>query len=176
MSPMSTSAATISTTVNEPPSRRGSCVVWRSSALRSPSSRSSLRWAPPDGGYFQSRPWAKQGCGGAAPETILSLPLRCDAPAALGRQCYTLVVKGHGRCCASEGTGMDRDASAQGTNASQTEDAAALRELAVRLLRARFPGDPEAAGEMQLLVGEVPGGLPVELPLPPGSRVVGSFV
>lgn len=71
---------------------------------------------------------------------------------------------------------MDRDASAQGTNASQTEDAAALRELAVRLLRARFPGDPEAAGEMQLLVGEVPGGLPVELPLPPGSRVVGSFV
>lgn len=71
---------------------------------------------------------------------------------------------------------MGKEASEQGANPAPPEDAAALRELAVRLLRARFPGDPEAADEMQLLVGEVPAGLPVELPLPPGSRVVGSLV
>lgn len=71
---------------------------------------------------------------------------------------------------------MDKDASIQSTTPAQPEDAAALRELAVRLLRVRFPGDPEASDETQLLVGELPAGLPLELPLPPGSRVVGSLV
>lgn len=71
---------------------------------------------------------------------------------------------------------MDKDAPAQGTNPTQMEDAAALRELAVRLLRVRFPGAPEASDETQLLVGQVPADLPVELPLPLGSRVVGSLV
>ena len=46
-----------------------------------------------------------------------------------------------------------------------------LRELALRL--ATFPGDPRVMNP-QLFVGELPQHLPVEIPLPENSHVLGS--
>lgn len=51
----------------------------------------------------------------------------------------------------------------------------AIRELAERLLESRFP-TASGTAHARLLVGAVPDGLPLELPLPPGSKVVGSVI
>ena len=55
-------------------------------------------------------------------------------------------------------------------SSSQNEEL--LRELALRL--ATFPGDPRVMNP-QLFVGELPQRLPVEIPLPENSRVLGSL-
>jgi hypothetical protein len=57
---------------------------------------------------------------------------------------------------------------------SADEHSASLRELAERLLQMRFPDDPNTPADTRLLVGTLPSALPVEIPLPDGSRVVGS--
>jgi hypothetical protein len=48
-----------------------------------------------------------------------------------------------------------------------------LHELALRL--ATYPGDPRV-DDPQLLVGQLPPGLSIEIPLPDGSRVLGSLL
>ena len=53
-------------------------------------------------------------------------------------------------------------------------DEQALRLLARRLLSAPYPGGP--AEEVQILVGELPADLPIEVPLPEGARTIGSLV
>jgi hypothetical protein len=60
------------------------------------------------------------------------------------------------------------------TNQSPTNDDASLRELALALLMARYPYAAE--GEPQLLLGALPPDFPGDIPLPTGSRVVGSLV
>jgi hypothetical protein len=50
-----------------------------------------------------------------------------------------------------------------------------FRELAMRLLAPQYTGAPSAE-EVQLLIGELPDNLPLELPLPDGARVLGSLV
>lgn len=56
---------------------------------------------------------------------------------------------------------------------SSEENAALVRELALRLLAPPF--DPEAQ-QPQLLVGQLPAALPFDLPLPDGCRIVGTFI
>ena len=56
---------------------------------------------------------------------------------------------------------------------SPEENMAQLRELALRLPAPPF--DPEAR-QPQLLVGSLPASLPLDLPLPDGCQIVGSFV
>lgn len=48
-----------------------------------------------------------------------------------------------------------------------------LRDLAIRL--STFAGDPRV-GNPQVLIGELPQHLPIEIPLPAGSRVVGTLI
>lgn len=64
-------------------------------------------------------------------------------------------------------------ATANSSNTSSNE--AALLTLALRLLERREQGTltPEAT---QLLVGQLPPQLPVEIPLPEGSRILGSLI
>ena len=61
--------------------------------------------------------------------------------------------------------------------AQPSEDPALLRELAERLLGSPGPG-PRGAElpPPRLLVGALPANLPFDVPLPPGSRLVGSVV
>ena len=54
-----------------------------------------------------------------------------------------------------------------------TEREMMLRDLAIRL--STFAGDPRV-GNPQVLIGELPQRLPVEIPLPEGSRVVGTLI
>ena len=57
-----------------------------------------------------------------------------------------------------------------------SDGVAALRELATRLLTFHFgKSDSEQRGALKLLVGELPPDLPFELPLPEGTRLLGSF-
>lgn len=51
-----------------------------------------------------------------------------------------------------------------------------IQELAERLLAPPYPGPGGQAAGAQLLPGELPAGLPVELPVPPDGRLVGSVV
>jgi len=63
--------------------------------------------------------------------------------------------------------------------ADANDPEAALHALAVRLLAARYPGYPfrsPPAQEPQLLVGRLPADLPVDIPLPAGSRILGSLI
>jgi hypothetical protein len=59
-------------------------------------------------------------------------------------------------------------------NQSPTNDEASLHELALALLMARYPYAAE--GEPQLLLGALPPDFPADIPLPAGSRVIGSLV
>ena len=57
------------------------------------------------------------------------------------------------------------------------EDAAMLRELAERLLIPPYPGPPGVdLPPARLLAGAIPADLPLELPFPPGARLIGSVV
>src|SRR3954451_10574107 len=73
------------------------------------------------------------------------------------------------------------DVSPRAAGAQDAGDVAQLRELAERLATA-FPLDPAwttlpaSAETVQLLPGELPTGLPLALPLPTGSRLLGSAV
>jgi hypothetical protein len=58
--------------------------------------------------------------------------------------------------------------------AQQTENPDTLRELVMRLLAPPSPG--ASAGQVQIFPGALPPGLPLDLPLPPNSRLVGSVV
>ena len=53
-------------------------------------------------------------------------------------------------------------------------DEQVLHTLARRLLSAPYPGG--SAEEVQILVGELPADLPIEVPLPEGARTIGSLV
>ncbi len=68
---------------------------------------------------------------------------------------------------------MGEDAHSE-TSPEGTEEAR-LRELALLLLAPRH-GDTPPGEQPRLLVGQIPPDFPFELPLPEGSRVVGSFV
>lgn len=57
---------------------------------------------------------------------------------------------------------------------SPANDEVSLRELALALLMARYPYAAE--GEPQLLLGALPPDFPGDIPLPTGSRVIGSLV
>src|SRR5260221_343468 len=72
------------------------------------------------------------------------------------------------------GTNMDEQTQ-QKSDSSGGEDA--LRELAVRLLSFHYSHllVGQQVQEPQLLVGQLPPDLPVELPLPEGSRLLGSL-
>ena len=59
------------------------------------------------------------------------------------------------------------------TPQNSTERETLLRDLVIRL--SAFAGDPRV-GNPQLLVGELPQSLPVEIPLPERSRVVGTLI
>jgi hypothetical protein len=63
-------------------------------------------------------------------------------------------------------------------NQSTDQDAnsVSLRELVERVLQTRYPYDPEAPEEVQVLPGVVPESFPAEIPLPEGCRVVGSVM
>lgn len=67
----------------------------------------------------------------------------------------------------------------QGPSVPMPPDAAAategLRALTLRLLWPRYPLMPVPASEPELLVGQLPADLPVAVPLPPQSRVIGSL-
>src|SRR5260221_13051833 len=54
-----------------------------------------------------------------------------------------------------------------------TERETLLRDLVIRL--STFAGDP-GVGNPQVLVGELPQSMPVEIPLPERSRVVGTLI
>lgn len=58
----------------------------------------------------------------------------------------------------------------------QPEDPALLRELAERLLSPPVPLPTGEVPRVRLLPGALPAELPFELPLPPGSRLIGSTV
>ena len=60
--------------------------------------------------------------------------------------------------------------------AQSQDDPALLRELAERLLSPPFAGPGGQAARPRLLLGALPPELPLDLPLPPGSRLVGSAV
>ncbi len=64
----------------------------------------------------------------------------------------------------------------ENARAQQPDDPALLRELAERLLSPPFPGPGGESTRSRLLPGALPTDLPFELPLPPGSRLVGSSV
>ncbi len=57
----------------------------------------------------------------------------------------------------------------------RTDDSAALRVLATRLLAGTRPDD-DGPGEIDLLVGRLPDPLPFDVPLPERSRIAGSAV
>ena len=61
-----------------------------------------------------------------------------------------------------------------GKRASGADDT--LRELATRLLAFRFAAMEDEEESPQLLVGELPPGLPLALPVPEGARILGAFV
>ncbi len=77
-------------------------------------------------------------------------------------------------CPPTEGTPVNHDPAPSSSSPSAGREAA-LRELALRLLRSPAPGAPPPH-ETQLLPGALPPNLLTELPLPPGTRVVGSLV
>ena len=54
-------------------------------------------------------------------------------------------------------------------------DEAAFRDLAMKLIAARYP-DPQSGEPPHLLVGQLPPGLPFELPLPEHVRLLGSLL
>lgn len=56
----------------------------------------------------------------------------------------------------------------------QSEGTAAIRELAERLIGARYPFLPQAAQRARLFPGELPDSLALDLPLPPNSQLIGS--
>lgn len=60
------------------------------------------------------------------------------------------------------------------TSSQTTNDETDLRESALALLMARYPYAAE--GEPQLLLGALPPDFPGDIPLPTGSRVIGSLV
>ena len=62
------------------------------------------------------------------------------------------------------------------TAAQSPDEAAALRELAERLLAPSLLGPGAQPQSARLLPERLPDGLPVELVFPPGSRIVGSLV
>lgn len=66
---------------------------------------------------------------------------------------------------------MNTDTSSPNTDSGEQ----LFRELAMRLLVPPYFGGPEG-GEIQLLTGELPDNLPLEVPLPDGARVIGSFI
>jgi hypothetical protein len=66
---------------------------------------------------------------------------------------------------------MNEQDSALPSSANEREEL--LRKLALRL--AIYPSDPSVSNP-QLLVGQLPENLPVALPIPPNSRVLGSLI
>jgi hypothetical protein len=58
---------------------------------------------------------------------------------------------------------------------ANAHDEATFRELAMKLIAARYP-NPQSGEPPQLLVGRLPPDLPFELPLPEGARVLGSLL
>lgn len=66
------------------------------------------------------------------------------------------------------------DGGVDGVDAGQQGSDAATRALALRLLAPRFPGAPTPE-QARLLVGRLPDGLPVDVPIPDGAAVVGSL-
>lgn len=64
----------------------------------------------------------------------------------------------------------------QSDAASPAEDAALVRELALRLLGSRFSTGESGEAPLDLLVGRLPPDLPYQLPLPEGARVLGTLV
>ena len=56
------------------------------------------------------------------------------------------------------------------------DDPALLRELVERLLSPPFPPLPDDTPRLQLLPGALPPNLPLEVPRPPGSRLIGSVL
>lgn len=72
---------------------------------------------------------------------------------------------------------MDEQTNPQPTSGNQpqpTDDEADLRELAVALLASRYPYAAE--GEPELLLGVLPPDFPGDIPVLPGSRILGSLV
>lgn len=59
---------------------------------------------------------------------------------------------------------------------SAHDESAALRELIERLLGEGHSGPPGEGHTVQLLLGVLPPDLPFALPLPPGSRIIGSAI
>lgn len=57
---------------------------------------------------------------------------------------------------------------------SAANDDATFRKLAMRLIAARYPAPPGES--LRLLVGQLPPDLPFDLPLPEGTRVLGSLL
>lgn len=60
--------------------------------------------------------------------------------------------------------------------AQPAEDPALLRELVARLLSPPFPGSAGEGARVQLFPGALPPDLPLDLPTPPGGRLIGSVV
>ncbi len=69
-----------------------------------------------------------------------------------------------------------QNAQGQGGEQRSGQDERGLRELALRLAATPSPDMPPAEREPQLFIGHMPPNLPVELPLPEGSRIVGAVV
>ncbi len=69
-----------------------------------------------------------------------------------------------------------QNAQGQGGEQRNGQDERGLRELALRLAAAPSPYMPPAEREPQLFIGHLPPNLPIELPLPEDSRIVGSVV
>ncbi len=70
---------------------------------------------------------------------------------------------------------MAQTPNSSASGAGEMSNAEAVRTLALRLLAPRFPGDV-LQGETQLLVGQVSEEVAALVPLPEGSRLLGSLV
>jgi hypothetical protein len=64
---------------------------------------------------------------------------------------------------------------AETSDTGPKENIEALRSLALRLLEARFPGDPDTKSKTRLNVGALPATFPTEIPIPDWCRVIGSL-
>jgi hypothetical protein len=65
--------------------------------------------------------------------------------------------------------------SAESQNGTSVLGESSVEELAIRLLQASCPDNPELNG-VQLLPGKLPQDMPLDMPIPDGARIVGSEI